>query len=164
MPVFLCRWPNGDVSIVAARNKDDAIVILDEFANADEADIYQLKEFLVDFRLANDGSLELSQFGGGTYDEIMKKAFPELDKTFMSDELHGLNEHSQAYKSAIRTAVASERKRLWGKKKNLKEAKTELGKRLQKELGAAAVIVDRAIEKEEAERTLRNLKTKKPTQ
>ena len=163
MPVFLCRWPNGNVSIVAARNKDDAIVTLDEFANADEADIYQLRELLVDFRLGDDGRLALSEFGEGTYDEIMKRAFPELDRTFMSDELQRLNEHSHAYKAAIRTAVETERKRLWGKKKKLKEAKTELGKRLQKELGAAAVVVDRAVERE-AERTLRNLKGKKPTQ
>jgi hypothetical protein len=44
MPIFLCRWPNGDVSIVSAPNKDDAIEALDEFDNADHADISQLRE------------------------------------------------------------------------------------------------------------------------
>ncbi len=39
MAVFLCRWPNGDISIVSARNKDDAIVKLDEIGNADHADL-----------------------------------------------------------------------------------------------------------------------------
>jgi len=56
MPIFLCRWQNGDVSIVSARNKDDAIVALDEFDNADHAEISELKEqFLADFRLTDDG-------------------------------------------------------------------------------------------------------------
>ena len=121
MPIFLCRWPNGDVSIVSARNKDDAIVALDEFDNADHGYISELKEqFLVDFRLNDDGQLELNEFGESTLNEIMEEAFPELEKTQL------------------------ERKRLWGKKKKTKEAKTEIGQRLQKELGAAAVVADRA--------------------
>ena len=86
MPVFLCRWPNGDVSIVSARNRDDAIVALDEFDNADDAEISQLKEqFLVDFRLSDDGQLELNQFGESTEGEIMEAAFPELEKTHSED-------------------------------------------------------------------------------
>jgi len=36
MRIFLCRWPNGDVSIVSAPNKDDAIVALDEFTSASQ--------------------------------------------------------------------------------------------------------------------------------
>ena len=35
MPVYLCRWPNGEVSIVQARDKTDAIFRLDEFDNAE---------------------------------------------------------------------------------------------------------------------------------
>ena len=34
MPLFLCRWFNGDCSVVWARNKEDAIVELDESAYA----------------------------------------------------------------------------------------------------------------------------------
>ena len=30
MPLFLCRWPNGDCSVVLARTKADAIVELDQ--------------------------------------------------------------------------------------------------------------------------------------
>lgn len=161
MPVFLCRWPNGDVSIVAARNKDDAIYELDEFDNADHAQISQLKEFLVDFRLSDQGDLQLNQFGEGTYHQIMTKAFPELEKTVLSDELNRLDEGSDEYKAAIRNAVELERKRLWRKRRKVKEAKTEFGKRLQKELGAAAVVVDRAIERR-ASKILKSFKGKKP--
>jgi hypothetical protein len=158
MPIFLCRWPNGDISIVSAPNKNDAIVALDEFDNADHAYISQLKEFMVDFRLNDAGRLELAQFGEGTLDAIMTKAFPELEKTLLSDEL---DETSEAYAAAIRQAVEVERKRLWKKKKNVKEAKTELGQRLQKELGAAAIVVDRAVERRATE-VLKNFKTKRP--
>jgi hypothetical protein len=35
MPVFLCRWPNGDFSMVKANNKDQAIEFLDEIDNAE---------------------------------------------------------------------------------------------------------------------------------
>lgn len=46
MPVYLCRLPNGDVSIVGACNKSDAIVVLDEFDNAEHAEISRLNELL----------------------------------------------------------------------------------------------------------------------
>jgi hypothetical protein len=35
MPLYLCRWPNGDCSVVWARNKEDAIVELDQVGNAE---------------------------------------------------------------------------------------------------------------------------------
>lgn len=35
MPTFLCRWENGDISFVSARDKDTAIILLDEVANAE---------------------------------------------------------------------------------------------------------------------------------
>ena len=157
MPIFLCRWPNGEVSIVSAANKNDAIVALDEFDNADHAYISQMPEFLVDFRLNDEGRLELNQFGEGTLDAIMEKAFPELNKTSLSEDF---NETSEAYKTAVRQAVEVERKRLWNKKKNVKEPKTEWGKRLQKELGAAAIVVDRAVERRATE-VLKDFKTKR---
>ena len=30
MPVYVCRWPNGDCSVVLAQNEQDAIIKLDE--------------------------------------------------------------------------------------------------------------------------------------
>ena len=34
MPLFLCRWLNGNCSVVWARTTDDAIIELDQIANA----------------------------------------------------------------------------------------------------------------------------------
>jgi hypothetical protein len=39
VPVFMCGWPNGDLSFVAAASKDDAMVMLDELDNADLAEV-----------------------------------------------------------------------------------------------------------------------------
>jgi len=35
MPLYLCRWPNGDCSFVQAATKGEAIELLDEIANAE---------------------------------------------------------------------------------------------------------------------------------
>ena len=37
MANYLCRWPNGDFSIVNAKTKCDAIEMLDEWGNAEQA-------------------------------------------------------------------------------------------------------------------------------
>jgi hypothetical protein len=34
MPLYLCRWPNGDLSAVSAPNKQEAIFLLDEVGDA----------------------------------------------------------------------------------------------------------------------------------
>ena len=163
MPVFLCRWPNGDIALVAARTKNDAIEKLDEFGNADHADLFQLTDLLIDFSLKDDGCLELGNpaFGDRALDQIMEKAYPELEKTIMSDELERLHEGSPEYNTVIRTAVEAERKRLWHRRKKLKEPKTELGKHNQKQMGASTVMVDRLVE-DVSEEVLKNLENDKP--
>jgi hypothetical protein len=45
MPVFMRRWPNGDVSFLSARNRDDAIIALDELDNAELAELSQVRDF-----------------------------------------------------------------------------------------------------------------------
>jgi hypothetical protein len=61
--MFMCRWMNGDVSFVSARTKEDAIVMLDEWDDAEGAEISQIRDFIVDFRLNDEGDLELAEFG-----------------------------------------------------------------------------------------------------
>jgi len=80
MPLYLCRWPNSDVSVVQARNKTEAIIRLDEFENAEGAQIIRLSDFLVDFHLNDEGRLEFGTFGEAAEDEIMETAYPELEE------------------------------------------------------------------------------------
>ncbi len=76
----MCRWPNGDLSFVSARNKEDAIVMLDEWDNADLAELKAIRNFMVDFRLTDRGELELQEFGEGVLDDILERAYPVLSQ------------------------------------------------------------------------------------
>ena len=42
MPLFLCRWPNGDCSVVRARTRIEAVRRLDEVGNAETCPLTQL--------------------------------------------------------------------------------------------------------------------------
>lgn len=75
----MCRWPNGDLSFVSARNKEDAVIRLDEWDNAEMAELRQIREFMVDFRLSDDGDLELQEFGESSRDHI-ERAYPVLSQ------------------------------------------------------------------------------------
>ncbi|MFN2511328.1 MAG: hypothetical protein ABR568_07770, partial [Pyrinomonadaceae bacterium] len=123
MPVYLCRWPNGDLTVVGAPSKQEAIVLLDEFGNADHADIFQVAEFLADFRLTDRGEFELSRFGEAADDRIMEKAYPLLWKAMLSDAAAGLDENSKEYRKVIHAAVQEERTRLQRTKKICRKRK-----------------------------------------
>ena len=86
MAICLCRWPNGEFSIVNAKTKDDAIELLDEWGNAEQ------------------GSKQ------------------------------------------VRDAVESERKRLWDSQPPAREAETLVGRDIQRQLGAASVVVNRIVQ------------------
>jgi hypothetical protein len=151
----MCRWPNGDLSFVFGHNKEDAITILDEWDNAEVAELRQIQDFMVDFRLAEDGSLELQAFGERTWDHIFDKAYPLLSAARQKVPTNHLGEATPDGAEMIRQAVKAETRRLDGKKKP-KLADTELGRSMQKCLGAPAVLVNRAV-KNAASETLKKL-------
>ncbi len=143
MAAFLCRWPDGTISIVEAKNETDANIKLDEFDNADKADLFRLREFLIDLKLTDDGDLEVNfdtgnrGFGDYTIDQILEDAYPELDVALVSED-----------KEAIPKAVESERQRLRDRKKDLPEPKTEWAKGVQKLARSSAAVADQAVERE----------------
>ncbi len=51
MPLFICRWQNGDFSAVSASSRAEALELLDEVSNADVADVFKAKRFMVHFQL-----------------------------------------------------------------------------------------------------------------
>jgi hypothetical protein len=71
MANYLCRWPNGDFSIVNAKTNGDAIEMLDEWGNAEQAILSPLTDCMFDFRLCDDGRIELEDIGDATHDCIM---------------------------------------------------------------------------------------------
>ena len=116
MPIFLCRWPNGRRSAVWARDEQDAISRLDEVGDAEPCELGPLPEFQVHFRLTNDGSLELDDFGDETEPLIWRMAYPLLDQVeieIMEErEASGTDELTAAQQERIRQAVADERERM----------------------------------------------------
>jgi hypothetical protein len=54
MPLFICRWQNGDFSAVSASSREEAMELLDEVGNADVADLFTAKRFMVHSQLNND--------------------------------------------------------------------------------------------------------------
>src|SRR5438270_8182032 len=113
MAVYLCRWPNGEFSIVSARTKADAIVELDEIGNADCAQIWKIDTCLIDFRLNDEGGFEVNDFGEETREIVMGRCYPELQEAISNAEMDQQQTHfTERGHSQIRNAVEHERKRL----------------------------------------------------
>ena len=140
----MCRWPNGDVSFVSARNKEDAVIMLDEWDNAELAELRQIRDFMVDFRLTDDGELDFQAFGERVLGDVWKRAYPLLAQTMLTAPTDDTGELTLAGQETIREAVRTERQRLRGKRKR-KLADTELGKSIQNDMGAPAALVNRYV-------------------
>jgi hypothetical protein len=146
----MCRWPNGDLSFVSARSKEDAIIMLDEWGNAELAELKQIQDFMVDFRLTDDGELDFHALGERVLDEIWERAYPVLAQTRLTAPTDGAGELTLTGQETIREAVRAERKRLRAKRKR-KLADTELGKSIQRQMDAPAVLVNRYVKQAASE-------------
>ena len=146
MAIYLCRWPNGDFSLVNAKSKSEAIEMLDEWGNAEQAFLSRMTDCMFDFRLDDEGQIELANIGGSTHDCIMETGYPHLDKVFATAEFDeaGLD-YSEKGREQIREAVKLERTRLRDSHPAVKEAETGLGREIQKQTGAPGVLVNRIV-------------------
>jgi hypothetical protein len=155
MAMYLCRWPNGDFSIVSASTKSDAIEMLDEWGNAEQAALTRMADCMFDFRLRDDGEVELAAIGEATEEYVMQTCYPELQKALATAEEDD-GEDSPRDHERIREAVERERTRLWGDQPTPKPAATQIGRDIQKQLGAAGVVVNRVVDRV----AIRRLKSK----
>jgi hypothetical protein len=146
--LYMCRWPNGEFSLVKADDRRDAVVQLDEWAGAEPAWLVPMETCMVDFRLNDRGEIELAEFGEETAEFIWEKCYPELDQVLSSEVglKHTGGQRSREAASKIRRAVEHERKRLWHAQKKGRPAKTALGRELQKRLGTVGPVADRYVE------------------
>ena len=145
MPVFLCRWPNGDCSIVSARTQTEAIERLDEVANAEGCPIMQLSHLQLHFTLTDEGRLALEGMGEATEDEVFEFCYPELD-------------HALAMGGDVASAVTKERER-WNEDDSAGSAPaTELGRRAKEQLDMPTTLVNRIM----STATRQRLKSFKP--
>jgi hypothetical protein len=155
MAIYLCRWPNGEFSIVNAKTKGDAIVLLDEWGNAEQAILTRLNDCMFDFRLADDGRIELANIGESTEERIMEACYPKLSDALATAERDESEQgFSEKGRQQIREAVELERTRLWDKQPQGKAAETELGRQIQDQIDAPSVLVDRIVRRAAGKRLM----------
>ena len=161
MPLYLCRWSNGDCSVVWARTEEDAMIELDQVANPEGCPITQVQTFQVHFALTDRGELVPDGFGEGTKEEIVALAYPLLDKALQEacddpdyDGYESLSAHRRA---AIAEAVEQERSRIQRDDTRIKEPLTELGRALKNQTDMPTVLIDRMVRKG-ATKTLKKFK------
>jgi hypothetical protein len=112
MPLFLCRWQNGDVAFACGAEKADAIGLIDlELDYPEDWQLTKVDEFLLDLRLTDEGEFEID-FIGEALDEALDKAYPILAaaKSRIADAGDGIS--AEKAKAIIAEAVANERVRL----------------------------------------------------
>jgi hypothetical protein len=139
MALYLCRWENGDFSVVQANDKQHAIEMLDEVGNAEAMPVYRITEFLAHFRLTDEGTIELEEFGEGFEEHIWERVYPALAGIGVS--LTGATPENEA---KIKAAVQFERERV--KPKSHPEPDTELGKLLKAQTDAPTSVINRHVQ------------------
>jgi len=161
MPLFLCRWPNGDFSIVKAGNKEQAIETLDEIGNAEGCPVTALRDFMVHFALTDVGDFELEDYGEMTRERIMRLAYPVLERALVKDAPTDKNgDFTEEGYAVIRNAVSKERERVVAKK--AKEPRTLRGRGIKSVTDAPTSKVNRIVGRV-AEKVLENFKGKGKT-
>jgi hypothetical protein len=126
-------------------NQEDAIVMLDEWGDPEGAEISQIRDFMVDFRLNDEGDLELTEFGESCRDTILHKAYPRLRQALADAPTTPSGGATVEGKAMIREAVQEVRTRTL-KPTRCPQPATEAARTLQKELGASAAYANRAVE------------------
>jgi len=146
MPLYLCRWTNGDCSFVFAASKGEAIELLDEIGNAEGCPLTPIHDFMVHFRFSDDGVLEFEEFGEITEDVLVETAYPILSDALLNaprDEQTGAL--TPQGMEIVKAAVGKERERV--KAKKVDEPDTELGREIKRNTDAPTRLVDRIVHK-----------------
>jgi hypothetical protein len=157
MPLFICRWQNGDFSAVSAASRDEAMELLDEVGNADVADLFTMKNFMVHFQLKAEADtvddpvpVEIEAFGDDTYDMLWKRVYPVYGKVSAKvvDDLPSSadipNEMREAALVKLNEAIVTERLR------NVDSKKAELSDdpdvaELQKERDTPRQVAEKVV-------------------
>jgi hypothetical protein len=130
MPLFICRWQNGDFSAVSAASKKDAIALLDEVGNAEVCELFTVKNFMVHFRLKQETDefddfvpVELDGFGEATEDMLCSRVYPVYFKASITEGENWLDndeedsqEKAEAALRGLNEALVKERTRQGGEK------------------------------------------------
>ena len=119
--------------------------MLDEWDNAEGAEISQIRDFMVDFRLNDEGDLELAEFGESCRDTILEKAYPRLLEAITAAPVTPSGGTTAEGKAMVRNAAEEERTRPL-KPTRFPQPTTEAARTLQKKMGASAAYANQAVE------------------
>jgi hypothetical protein len=117
MPLYLCKWSDGDLTIIAAKNKPQAIKMLDEeYGEAKPADLTDAKNFMLNLRLTKNTELmdttacsllEIESWGFGAHCQV-NPLYPVLNDRL---ELATRIENNEEAFKFVAEAVEIEKKR-----------------------------------------------------
>jgi hypothetical protein len=87
MPIYLCRWPHGDVSLAAGESEVEVADVLDEVGNPDAAELMQLDHpiaihFKLGTRPGEEGTLPLhfEDLSEQLESSIYERAYPVFNE------------------------------------------------------------------------------------
>lgn len=151
MRLFVCRWPNGDFSIVYANDEETAVLNLDsDCPAAEEATYIAIDEFVAHFRLTDGGKFMLKSLGSGSEAAIREAAYPLIVEALLT-----MDRDPSA--DEMRILIKKERRRV--KPQDVPEPDTEIGKRIKEQTGLPTKLINQMVE-EQSKKSLRKLKVK----
>jgi hypothetical protein len=111
MPVYMIRWPNGDIAFAMAQNAEEARYRFDQFDEPLSLPIRRLRndEFVLSLRLRDDFTFEVDHWGEEMIDAV-GWAYPIVTKLQQADAES--DTPNPGYDEALRAAVAEERRRV----------------------------------------------------
>jgi hypothetical protein len=94
MPVFVCRWQNGDFAAASARSREEAIELLAEVGDEATCELFTTDNFMVHSHIKRDADdfeemlpVKLGGFGEHTHRMLCERMYPaycaaisEIDK------------------------------------------------------------------------------------
>ena len=131
MPVFAVRGMDGQVGIVAARNKVDAVERLDEFANFEGCPIRELPDVMLLLDVDDDGEMALRHLGEEMEGSIRRFAYPLLERLVRSGQFDD--------QELTRRAVRAERERV--RRKGTAQPLTGRGREIKQQTDLPASLI-----------------------
>jgi hypothetical protein len=103
---------------------------------------------MIDFRLNDEGEIELADFGEETADFMWDHSHPHLDQVRSSDDVIGNSngDRKRERNKKMRRAVEHERKRLCVVQREGSPATTEAGRLLQERLRTVGPVADHCVQ------------------
>ena len=123
MPVFAVRGVDGQVGIVAARNRVQAVERLDEFANFEGCPIRELPDVMLLLDIDDEGEMALRLLGEEMEQLIRRFAYPLLERLTRNGQFDDGEQ--------VRKAVRAERQRV--RRKSTAPPRTGRGREIRQQ-------------------------------